>query len=894
MPPDKVVGRKRPRLKGKVGGKEVDFLVDSGASTSVCSEKMLQTCWSNWTFRKLPLPTSIRLSGVTGHKINIVDYVEMQIEVLGKIVSRPMLIVSGLELTHCILGYDFIKEEGLVIDGSKDEVYFKETDKWNRAALQVKRRTTILPNTVQEVQIITTSGKQCIQEDEIAYCTSVEATPIWFHDSVTKISRGGETTLALVNTTEHKITLNPRDTVGFAFRAHDYFDSIEPMNDESIASIFGSIGEEPVEPKTGKIKQMTKQEETKLRETLQIKVEEPWRQKYEDLLLKYHDVCSKDKFDLGKASVIKHKIIMTDEQPSHSRQFRIPFAHEEVIFDYVEQLLKQGAIEYSRSPFNSPVFCVAKKAPPNADPAAPPPLRVVLDYRRVNAKSVPDRYSIKEVRECIDEVGKEGSTIFTTIDLTAGFWQQELDEASRQYTAFSVPGKAARYQFCVTPMGLQGSPASFARLMDHVMRQLKGVLTYIDDVLVHSRTHEEHLERLEQVLLRLRKYGLKLNVNKTLIAGPEVQYLGYTINGKGITLSTDKTKAIADFKEPTDTRQIREFIGLCNYFRFMIPHFSQLAAPLIELTTRAARWEGGEMTAKAKDSFKKLKELLCSQPVVTYPSRENRFKLYTDAALGEPNRKGGMGAALLQVDEKGQEKVISYASRGLKEHETNYSAYLLEMAAACWAIEYFSVYLLGKPFTLCTDHKPLETLTTTHTKTLNRLQQLMLEYQFDLEYTKGINNPVADFLSRNAGEENWIEEGRAVSALNVTREQMESAQNEDSKIRAVKEFLRAKPSQQKLADSAIRDLAKDCFESEKGILMKELEINARKRTVLWPPPRIRRTYHYYNTTNSTKKLWEMAKNEFKPANLEKLALIEEDVEITEDKKAALIMNKLFV
>ena len=307
---------------------------------------------------------------------------------------------------------------------------------------------------------------------------------------------------------------------------------------------------------------------------------------------------------------------MTDETPLHARQFRIPFAHEEYIFDYVETLLKKGAIEYSRSPYNSPVFCVAKKIPPNHDPKDPIPMRVVLDYRAINANSVSDRYTMREVRECIDEIGKGGSTIFTTIDLTSGFWQQELEQASRQYTAFSVPGKSARFQFCVTPMGLQGSPASFARLMDHVMRQIKGVLTYIDDVLLHTQKHEEHLVQLEEVFFRLRKYGLKLNAGKTLIAAEECQYLGYTINGKGITLSTDKTKTIQEFEIPKDIRQVREFLGLCNYFRFLIPHFSRISAPLVELTTRQKNWAGGDMPDLAKESFESLKKILCEKPIL--------------------------------------------------------------------------------------------------------------------------------------------------------------------------------------------------------------------------------------------------------------------------------------
>jgi hypothetical protein len=135
----------------------------------------------------------------------------------------------------------------------------------------------------------------------------------------------------------------------------------------------------------------------------------------------------------------------------------------------------------------------------------------------VNLKSLPDRYCVKEVRECLDEVGRAKSDIFLMCDLTLSFWQQSLQEKSWQYTAFSLPGKGARYQWRVTPMGLQGLPASFARLMDFVMTGVKGIITYIDDILVHSQDHAQHLKSLEEVLWRLRKYSLKLNMDKRII-----------------------------------------------------------------------------------------------------------------------------------------------------------------------------------------------------------------------------------------------------------------------------------------------------------------------------------------------------------------------------------------
>jgi hypothetical protein len=323
---------------------------------------------------------------------------------------------------------------------------------------------------------------------------------------------------------------------------------------------------------------------------------------------------------LGCADVIKHSIVMEDERPVHQRQFRVPFAHEEVLYEYVDKLLKSGAIEVCRSPYNSAEFCVARKQLPNAAPGDLVPLRVVLDFRAVNLKLLPDRYCVKEVRECLDEVCKSRSLIFLTFDLTSGFWQQSLQEKSRQYTAFSVPGKGARYQWRVTPMGLQGWPASFVRLMDFVMTGRKGIITYNDDILVHLRDHEQHLKTIEEVLWRLRKDGLKLNLDKTIIGAKTVQYLGYTLSGQGVTLSKDKLAAIKDFPMPTSRKAIREFLRLANYFRLLIPSFSQTADQLNKMPRALTVWRtGAPPPPEAQVAFNKLKEALMSAPIVVNP-----------------------------------------------------------------------------------------------------------------------------------------------------------------------------------------------------------------------------------------------------------------------------------
>jgi hypothetical protein len=337
---------------------------------------------------------------------------------------------------------------------------------------------------------------------------------------VARSDKHGQVTVAVVNIRDKTYQVHKGDVIGSFRNPEESGEELVPLNGEVVASIFGEIEKDPKEPERGQTHSTDPKQAKELEERLQIHATGPVRTRYRELIMQYHDVISKDKFDLGRASVIKHKIKMRTGQPLHARQFRIPFAHEETIFDYVDELLRRGAIEVSRSPYNWPIFCVAKKKLPNAGEGDPVPLRVVLDYRGVNARSMPDRYSIKEVRECIDKISRSDSDRYSDryscIDLTSGFWQMELEEESRQCRAFFVPGKAARFHWCVAPMGLQGSPASFARLMDYVMREILGVLTYIDDVLVHNKGHEDHLRMVEEVLLRLRKYELKLNADKSI------------------------------------------------------------------------------------------------------------------------------------------------------------------------------------------------------------------------------------------------------------------------------------------------------------------------------------------------------------------------------------------
>jgi hypothetical protein len=479
---------------------------------------------------------------------------------------------------------------------------------------------------------------------------------------------------------------------------------------------------------------MTREE---IEQRAHLNVPPEYRERYIDILTKYSNAISTDKNDLGRASNFFHRIHLKDKAPVYRKQFQIPEAHTDFIENTLEEWLKIGVVRKSQSLYNSPIFCVPKKTGQG--------LRIVQDFRELNRHCHIDKYSMKEINECIAEIGRAGSTIFTTLDLTSGFWQMPLHPDDANTTAFTVPGKG-QYEWITSPMGLLGCPASFQRMMEMILEKIKNVIVYIDDVLIHSKTHDQHLESLEQVFQRLSKFGMKINLDKCFFGNTEVSYLGFVLTPQGITPGQDKLKAIRDASPPTDMKAVRSFIGLCNFFRTHIKNFATISIPLTRLTRKDSGYQGGPLPKDAQMAFNLLKRQLISNPVVAYPRADRQYALIVDASTGSATEEGGLGAILTQVDSDGNFHVISYGSRQLVKHEKNYSPYLVEMQAAIWGMDFYATYLRGKRFLLYTDHKPLEKLGHLHKKTMNRLQIAMNEFDFEIRYKKGVTMP-ADYLS---------------------------------------------------------------------------------------------------------------------------------------------------
>jgi hypothetical protein len=333
------------------------------------------------------------------------------------------------------------------------------------------------------------------------------------------------------------------------------------------------------------------------------------------------------------------------------------------------------------------------------------------------------KYSIRCIDQCLEEVGKAGSKIFSCLDMRNGFWNQVLRETDRHYTAFTIPG-IGQLQWTVTAQGLCGAPEAFSRLMDTFMEGATNVITYVNNVLIHSATHEAHIAHLRHAIRRTHKAGLALNPKMCIFGLTSVEYLGHTISSSdGVRPGKDKAQAVKEIKKPRTMKQLKSFIGRDKYFRSYVKGFARVASNLYALTKPNTKWNKADgLPKRSKEAFEAIKAAISSRPVMAYPNNNCRFHLYVDAALGDSKDEGGLGAALWQEDEHGIKQVIGYASRRLTASEKNYPAFVAEMQAAVHGMMYFQHYLVTRKFTLFTDHKPLCKLSSTHVKTLNRLQ----------------------------------------------------------------------------------------------------------------------------------------------------------------------------
>lgn len=545
---------------------------------------------------------------------------------------------------------------------------------------------------------------------------------------------GGRVPVRVLNSGPKPVRLKPRSRVAVVYRPREVLPrKLVEFEEKDGALHVKAIRTEPCPTK--------RSNEEQLPVPVQVKLDglaPAQRERLRDLLASYQDVFSQSDSDYGYTTAVTHSIPTGDAPPIKQRHRRVPPQVFQQFKKHIYDLVSQGVLQESCSPWASPAVIVLKK-----DGS----VRFCCDYRRLNQVTCKDAYPLPRIDESLDALGK--AQLFSTLDLTSGYFQVAMDGADRAKTAVTTP--FGLFEWSRMPFGLCNAPATFQRLMGVVLGDLtfEVLLIYLDDIMVFSNDFETHCERLELVFRRLRQHGLKLKPSKCHLLRDEVNFLGHTISAQGIQVDREKVRALETWPIPKSVREVRQVLGFMSYYRRFVPKFAQLARPLHALVGKGSRGgptEPFRWSNECQHAFEELKSSLMSPPVLAYPDFNLPFILTTDGS------RQGLGAVLSQK-QGGIEHVVAFASRGLRgaeKNDSNYSAFKLELLALKWAItEKFKEYLMYSKFTVVSDHNPLRYLVSANLGAVEqRWVAQLAEYNFEVCYKPGRQNTNADVLSR--------------------------------------------------------------------------------------------------------------------------------------------------
>ena len=464
----------------------------------------------------------------------------------------------------------------------------------------------------------------------------------------------------------------------------------------------------------------------------------------EEILASNQDVFADPNESLSFNTNVVASIRTVDNDPIYAHFYAYPVGVSDFVNKEIQDLLDNGIIRKSRSPYNSPIWIVDKKG---TDEFGAKKRRMVIDFRKLNEKTIDDKYPVPDINNILSNLGR--GKLFSKVDLKSGFHQIVLRESDREKTAFSVNN--GKYEFCRLPFGLKNAPRIFQRALDDILREAIGrfVFVYMDDIIIFSESAELHLQHIEWVLDVLYKANMRVSREKSEFLLREVEYLGFIVSKDGVKTCPDKVAAILNFPAPITLFDVRSFIGLAGYYRRFIRDFASIAKPLTELlkgengliSANKSKGVAISLSSEQLDSFNRLRRILASEDVILqYPDFKQAFDVTTDAS------GHAIGAVLSQGD-----KPIMMISRTLKGPELGFATNERELLAIIWALKKFRSYLYGiNKINIYTDHQPLAFSVSdknTNAK-IKRWKAFIDEHNAKVFYKPGKANVVADALSR--------------------------------------------------------------------------------------------------------------------------------------------------
>uniref|UniRef100_A0A5S6QQM2 RNA-directed DNA polymerase n=2 Tax=Trichuris muris TaxID=70415 RepID=A0A5S6QQM2_TRIMR len=455
-------------------------------------------------------------------------------------------------------------------------------------------------------------------------------------------------------------------------------------------------------------------------------------------------------------------VIETSGPPVSSKARRLAPQRLGIAKQHFEELLRQGIVRPSNSNWSSPLHLVPKQEPGQWRPCG--------DFRNLNRSTKPDRYPLPHVADFNNEL--RGKTVFSKIDLASAYFQIPVRSQDVPKTAIITP--FGLYEFTMMPFGLRNAAQTFQRIIDQILRGLHDCFVYVDDILVASQSEAEHLLVLQKLFDRLALYGLKVNADKCVLGVKSLVFLGHLVDHNGIQPSPDKVDALQNFPRPTTVKQLRQFLGMVNFYRRFIPNLALLLKPLDALvaqTKGTIHWSTATV-----DAFSTAKSTLACATRLEHPEPTATLALMVDAS------EQAIGAVLQQNVESSW-RPLAFFSRRLQDHQKRYSTFGRELLGVYAAVKHFRQMVEGRELIVYTDHKPLVRAFENGSQGLNDREIRQLDFvtsmQIQMRHINGRDNIVADALSRE------IQASEDISAISV--KDIAVAQSNDKELQWTKD-----------------------------------------------------------------------------------------------------------
>lgn len=723
----------------KVGNMNINARIDSGAEITILSSKVYEK------LMKAPAKikdVELQMADDTVLKGFIIQPLKMK---LGNHIFKERLYVAAIG-DDMLLGHDLLHHLGVCLDMQTDTLVlnderipiitsFKES-RLVIARVSVRKRVVVPPNSVVR---LTCKLNTKLQDD---YCIEpVDQLKVLMPRTV--CAAESEPTVCLINITDSFKTLKKGAVIGSAHEVNG-FQEEDLQSDVSCSDIGRNISlvnqEDHDEQKTCcssrcsfNAEQTPTEEDTPkhlkhLYEASIEKLNAEQQQKLHRLLCDNQDVFAEHDFDLGTVTAIEHKIDTGTAKPIKQRMRRTPacFANEEE--ELLKKMIDAGVIQESMSDWASSPVLIRKR-----DGS----IRWCIDYRALNEVTVKDTFPLPLIEDCLDTLA--GNTWFSKLDANSAYWQVLVSPEDRKKTAFLT--KYGLYEHVRMGFGMTNSPATFSRVISLVLRGLtwKTMLAFLDDILVMGMNFEDHLKNLAEAFERLRQHGLKLKPRKCILFQSEVEFLGRIVSSNQLKMASKDIETVTEWPVPTSSKEVERFLGLANYHRSFIKNFAEMARPLYKLTGKNNfKWDNDEQVA-----FNSLKVALTNPPVLALPNSHDPFILDTDAS------DAAIGAELIQVQD-GEERVIAYSSFSLAPEQRKYCTTRKELLSIVRFTRQFRHYLLGRIFTVRTDHSSLTWLLKFKDPQgqLARWIEELSQYNMVIQHRPGIKHGNADALSR--------------------------------------------------------------------------------------------------------------------------------------------------